>query len=123
MALMGFTNPYPVFSFEFWKLAGKEKTSTTNGIDFLGWDFAFDVNETAAQFAKSNKVDVKFKKIPREVLEKKAVDQGDIKFYELASLNIKTKIAKNQLTVTLDNFIIPPDDIPEDVKRSITHWR
>lgn len=107
---------------EFWKLVGKEKSTTTNGIDFLGWDFAFDVNETAAQFAKSNKVDVKFKKIPREVLEKKAVEQGDIKFYELASLNIKTKIVKNQLTVTLDNFIIPPDDIPEEVRGSITHW-
>ena len=107
---------------EFWKLAGKEKSATTNGIDFLGWDFAFDVNETAAQYAASNKVDVKFKKIPREVLEKKAVEQGDIKFYELASLDVKTKITKNQLSVTLDNFIIPPDDIPEEVRRNITHW-
>lgn len=107
---------------EFWKLIGKEKSAETNGIDFLGWDFAFEVNETAAQFAKSNKVDVKFKKIPREVLEKKAVDQGDIKFYELASLKVKTKIAKEQLTVTLENFIIPPDDVPEEVRASITHW-
>lgn len=107
---------------ELWKLVGKEKSTTTNGIDFLGWDFAFDVNETAAQFAKSNKVDVKFKKIPREVLEKKAVEQGDIKFYELASLNVKTKTSKTQLTITLDNFIIPPDDIPEEVRTSITHW-
>jgi len=107
---------------EFWKLVGKEKSTTTNGIDFLGWDFAFDVNETAAQFAASNKVDVKFKKIPREVLEKKAVEQGDIKFYELASLTIKTKVAKQKATFTLDNFIIPPDDIPEDVRGNITHW-
>lgn len=107
---------------EFWKLVGKEKSTTTNGIDFLGWDFAFDVNETAAQFAASNKVDVKFKKIPREVLEKKAVEQGDIKFYELASLNIKSKITKQKVSITLDNFIIPPDDIPEEVRRSITHW-
>ena len=107
---------------EFWKLVGKEKSTTTNGIDFLGWDFAFDVNETAAQFAASNKVDVKFKKIPREVLEKKAVEQGDIKFYELASLTIKTKVAKQKATITLDNFIIPPDDIPEDVRGNITHW-
>lgn len=107
---------------EFWKLIGKEKSAETNGIDFLGWDFAFEVNETAAQFAKSNKVDVKFKKIPREVLEKKAVDQGDIKFYELASLKIKTKTTKHQLAITLENFIIPPDDVPEEVRGSITHW-
>jgi len=94
----------------------------TNGIDFLGWDFAFDVNETAAQFAASNRVDVKFKKIPREVLEKKAVEQGDIKFYELAALEIKTKTDKNKLSISLENFIIPPDDIPDEVRTSITHW-
>jgi DNA modification methylase len=107
---------------ELWRLVGKEKSTTTNGIDFLGWDFAFDVNETAAQFAKTNKVDVKFKKIPREVLEKKAVEQGDIKFYELASLDVKSKTIKSQLSITLNNFIIPPDDIPEEVQKTITHW-
>ena len=107
---------------EFWKLVGKEKSAQTNGIDFLGWDFAFDVNETAAQYAASNKVDVKFKKIPREVLEKKAVEQGDIKFYELASLKLKMKNEKLKVSVALENFIIPPDDIPEEVRKNITHW-
>lgn len=107
---------------EFWKLVGKEKSTTTNGIDFLGWDFAFDVNETAAQFAASNKVDVKFKKIPREVLEKKAVEQGDIKFYELASLDIKVQVNKKKASIIIDNFIIPTDDIPDEVRSGITHW-
>ena len=73
---------------EFWKLVGKDAAAQTNGVDFLGWDFAFDVNETAKQFAASNRVDVKCKKIPREVLEKKAVEQGDIRFYELAYLDV-----------------------------------
>jgi DNA modification methylase len=107
---------------EFWQLVGHEKALATNGIDFLGWDFAFDVNETAAQFAASNKVDVRFKKIPREVLEKKAVEQGDIRFYELASVEVQTAVAKNQLTVTLANFIVPPDDLPAEVRGSISHW-
>jgi len=107
---------------EFWKLIGKEKSAQTNGIDFLGWDFAFDVNETAKQFAAENKVNVSFKKIPREVLEKKAVEQGDIKFYELASLTIKNKADKKKAIITLSNFIIPPDDVPEEVQGKITHW-
>jgi len=107
---------------EFWKLVGKEKSIKVNGIDFLGWDFAFEVNETAKQFAAENKVNVSFKKIPREVLEKKAVEQGDIKFYELASLSIKKKIKKQDVEITLDNFIVPPDDIPEDVRKNISHW-
>lgn len=107
---------------EFWQLVGKEKSVQTNGIDFLGWDFAFDINETAKQFAAENKVDVSFKKIPREVLEKKAVEQGDIKFYELASLTIKTKIEKKKVNIALDNFIIPPDDVPKEVQDKISHW-
>jgi adenine specific DNA methylase Mod len=107
---------------EFWKLVGKEKSAEKNGIDFLGWDFAFDVNETARQFAAENKVNVSFKKIPREVLEKKAVDQGDIKFYELAALSLNYKTNKLKALLTLDNFIIPQDDLPEEVRGKITHW-
>lgn len=107
---------------EFWKLVGKEKSVEKNHIDFLGWDFAFDVNETAKQFAAENNVQIHPIKIPREVLEKKAVDQGDIKFYELASLGVKTKTNKLAVSVTLDNFTIPPDDVPEDVQGKITHW-
>jgi adenine specific DNA methylase Mod len=107
---------------EFWKLVGKEKSVEKNHIDFLGWDFAFDVNETAKQFAAENNVQIHPIKIPREVLEKKAVDQGDIKFYELASLGIKTKTNKLAVSVTLDNFTIPPDDVPQDAQGKITHW-
>lgn len=107
---------------EFWKLVGTEEAARSNGIDFLGWDFAFDVNETAAHFAAANKVIASFKKIPREVLEKKAVEQGDIKFYELASLDVETNSGKSELSVTLKDFIIPPDDVPEEVRGKITHW-
>jgi len=108
---------------EFWKSVGKTGDIETNGIDVLGWDFAFEINETAKQFAAENKVDIKFKKIPREVLEKKAVDQGDIRFFELASLSVNTKIEKETVTVKLKDFIVPPDDVPEDVRGAITHWQ
>ncbi len=107
---------------EFWKMAGGESAAQSNGIDFLGWDFAFDVNETAAHFANANNVNAAFKKIPREVLEKKAVEQGDIKFYELASLGVDVKTGKKQIEITLKDFIIPPDDVPEEVRGHITHW-
>ncbi|MEZ5423288.1 MAG: site-specific DNA-methyltransferase [Pyrinomonadaceae bacterium] len=107
---------------EFWKMAGGEKEAASNGIDFLGWDFAFDVNETAAHFASANNVNASFKKIPREVLEKKAVDAGDIKFYELAALSVGVKTAKKQIEITLKDFIIPPDDVPEEIRGKITHW-
>ena len=110
---------------EFWKVVGKEKDLQTNGIDILGWDFAFELNEMATQFAAENKVDLKFKKIPREVLEKKAVEQGDIRFFELASLQVDAKVSNRQkmeLALSLQNFIVPPDEVPEDVQGKISHW-
>ena len=70
----------------------------------------------------ANKVDLKFKKIPREVLERKAVEQGDIRFFEMASLSVKAKAEKKKLKLELSNFIIPPDDIPEEVRGKIAHW-
>ena len=86
---------------EFWTSNGKSAGNETNGVDILGWDFAFEINETAKQYATANKVDLKFKKIPTEVLEKRAVEQGDIKFYELASLSVETKIHGKKLTIRL----------------------
>ena len=107
---------------EFWRLAGKEPQAETNGIDFLGWDFAFEVNETAKQVAAENKVSIRCLKIPREVLEKKAVEQGDIRFYELAYLDVEVQAGNKKVALTLKNFMVPPDDIPEDIQGKITHW-
>ena len=36
---------------EFWRVRGKDVGEHSNGIDILGWDFAFDLNETAKQMA------------------------------------------------------------------------
>mgnify|MGYP002682881833 CR=1 FL=1 len=65
---------------------------------------------------------VRFRRIPREVLEKKAVEQGDIRFYELAALSVDSKKSKRSVTLELTDFMIPPDDVPEDIRRSVTHW-
>jgi adenine-specific DNA-methyltransferase len=107
---------------EFWRVRGKDAGEHSNGIDILGWDFAFDLNETAKQMAADSNIKLAFKKIPREVLEKKAVEQGDISFYELAALSVEVKQAKKPVEVELCHFFVPPDDVPEDVKNAIKHW-
>jgi adenine-specific DNA-methyltransferase len=109
---------------EFWKAMGKGSGATSNGVDILGWDFAFELNEVAKQFAAESNIQMSFKRIPREVLEKKAVEQGDIKFFELAALSIKDPIPVKglSLTVELTDFVVPPDDIPQDIQRAITNW-
>ena len=108
---------------EFRKAVGKGVDSpSTRSVDVLGWDFAFEVNEVARQDAAKAGIDMRFVRIPREVLDKRAVDQGDIHFFELAALAVGTQQTKRRVTVTLTNFIIPLDDVPEDVQRAVNKW-
>jgi adenine-specific DNA-methyltransferase len=108
---------------EFRKAVGTGKDAPkTQSVDVLGWDFAFELNEVARQDAQKAGIDLRLVRIPREVLEKRAVEQGDIRFFELAALSVKTKQAGRKLTLTLDDFVIPLDDVPADVQKAITHW-
>ncbi len=108
---------------EVWRAVGKGKDAPrTAGVDVLGWEFAFELNELARQVAAEARVNVTFKKIPREVLEKRAVEQGDIRFFELAALVVDVKAKRREVTLTLNDFVISPDDVPEEVRRSIKHW-
>jgi DNA modification methylase len=108
---------------EVWKASGKGPNSPQKpAVDVLGWEFALDMNETAKQVAAEARVDAAFKKIPREVLEKKAVEQGDVYFFELGALSVDSKIKKREVTLALSDFVIPSDDIPAEVRSAIKHW-
>ncbi len=108
---------------EFKRTVGTGKDApATNGVDILGWDFAFELNEVARQQAAQANINVRFYRIPREILDKKAVEQGDIRFFELAALAVEVKKKRCDVTLTLTDFVIPPDDVPQDVQRAIKHW-
>lgn len=99
-----------------------EEAPKTNGVDILGWDFAFELNELAKQQAAQANVEVRFLRIPREVLDKKAVEQGDVHFFELASLDVGVKTSGKRVTITINDFVIPVDDVPTDIQKDIKHW-
>ena len=107
---------------DVWKAASSGGGARKAAADILGWEFAFELNETARQVAAESRVDVAFKKIPREVLEKKAVEQGDIKFFELGALSVEPKQKGRELTLKLTDFVIPIDDVPEEARKAIKQW-
>jgi hypothetical protein len=108
---------------EVWKAAGKGPNAPeTPAVDILGWEFALEMNETAKEVAAQARVNAAFKKIPREVLEKKAVEQGDVHFFELGALKVESKIKKREVTLSLADFVIPLDDVPAEVRGAIKHW-
>ena len=108
---------------EFRRAVGAGKNAPrVAGVDVLGWDFALDMNETARQIAQDAGLQVRFMRIPREVLEKKAVDQGDIQFFELAALSVETDVTGREIGIKLTDFMVPPDDVPADVIKAVRHW-
>lgn len=108
---------------EFWKVAGKENEGGTASVDVLGWDFAFELNEIGRQMAADAGIAMTFKRIPRDVMDRRAVEQGEITFFELAALSVEVNSGpKRSVRVELCDFIVPADDVPQDVQHSITHW-
>jgi adenine-specific DNA-methyltransferase len=108
---------------EFRRAVGTGKDApTTNGVDVLGWDFAFELNEVAKQQAAAANIQMRFLRIPRDVMDKRAVDQGDIHFFELAALSVEVKTNRRNVSLKLKDFVIPPDDVPEEARRAVKHW-
>jgi hypothetical protein len=108
---------------EFKKAVGTGAGAPTgNGVDLLGWDFAFELNEVARQQAADANIRMNFKRIPRDVMDRRAVAQGDVKFFELAALGVGATAKAKEVTLTLSEFVIPPDDVPEEVRQAVKHW-
>ncbi|MCI0552244.1 MAG: site-specific DNA-methyltransferase, partial [Anaerolineae bacterium] len=108
---------------EFRKAIGTGKDAPmTNGIDILGWDFAFELNAVAIQQASRANIQLRFLRIPRDVMDKRAVEQGDVQFFELAALSVDVNKQKRDVTLKLTDFVIPPDDVPEEARKSVKHW-
>lgn len=97
--------------------APKEQT-----VDILGWDFAFELNEIARQDAEKAGIDLRLVRIPREVLDKRAVEQGDVRFFELAALSVAVKQSGRRVTLSVDEFVIPLDDVPAEIQKAVSHW-
>jgi hypothetical protein len=95
---------------------------TSRAIDVVGWDFAFELNEVARQTANRAGIDMHFWRIPREVLDKRAVEQGDVHFFELAALGMDVSKKGREVTLRISEFVIPTDDVPEEIQRAITDW-
>jgi adenine-specific DNA-methyltransferase len=108
---------------EFRKTVGTGKNAPkSQSVDILGWDFAFELNEIARQDAERAGIDLRLVRIPREVLDKRAVEQGDVHFFELAALSVAMKRSGKHVTLSVEDFIIPLDDVPQEVRKAVTHW-
>lgn len=104
------------------QMAGTSRT-VKSAVDVLGWEFAFELNETARDVTAEVGVAVSLRQIPRDVLDERAVkDIQGSDFFELRALSTKLTQKQRRLRVELTDFILPPDDLPEDIRKAVKHW-
>jgi len=137
----------PVTMEEVEKVVIECRSNNFNKADVLGWEWSYEVNELAKELAKKNGVDLKLVqipsvneiksslvgfdlqllKIPDEAVEKELIKY--VKFPEVAYLEIKTKIKKEEVELKITDFQLAPTaelaEIASKVKDSrelIDYW-
>jgi len=74
-------------------------------VDVLGFEFEMGLTPQFIQELKEKGVSVTLKYIPKEVFDKRAVEKGQVRFYDVAYLNATIKTKGKSVTVELTDFV------------------
>jgi DNA modification methylase len=93
-------------------------------LHILGWEWEMGLYEIITEAAKGRGIKLLLLQIPREVMEQQAVQKGDVRFFELAYLEVKIKSEKGRkVAVELKDFVIPNTElIPQEVRDKVKKW-
>ena len=99
--------------------------NTITKVDVLGFEFEMGLIPYIKQELSEYGVNLALKNIPREVFDKRAVEKGQVKFYDVAYLEVKPTIKGKKVTVELKDFVTQytQDDLLEveqSLKKSST---
>lgn len=90
----------------------------------LGWEWEMGLNDLVVGEAAKRGVKLVLRQIPREAMEAEAVRKGDVRFFELAYVQMEAKLdGPRTYRIELQDFVLPNTElIPEDVREKITKW-
>ena len=97
---------------------------STLALDVLGWEWEMGLNPSRKdELAHFYEVDVHLLNIPREVMDQKAVEAGDIHFFELSVVELEHAQDDRGLVVEITNFLPAVDHyMAEKVGDAISRW-
>jgi len=89
--------------------------NTITRVDVLGFEFEMGLKPYIKQDLAEYGVNLVLKNIPREVFDKRAVAKGQVKFYDVAYLEVKPKTKGKKITIELKDFVTryTQDDLTE----------
>jgi adenine specific DNA methylase Mod len=101
------------------------KQAGQKALDILGWEWEMGLHDVVEKTAKESGIHLRLLSIPRDVMDPRAAEKGDIVFYELAYLEVDVKPAAKdgRFVVELKDFAIPNLDlIPQEFRDKIKKW-
>jgi len=119
----------PVTISQIEEASAEAKARGGKELHILGWEFEMGLHDPITQYVRAQHgVIVRLVSIPRETMERRAVEAGDVQFFDLAYLQVEVKPEKagkkeRGIKVELKDFVIPSTDlIPEEVRAKIKKW-
>ena len=114
----------PVTFAEIQEAIAETKKAGQDSLDILGWEWEMGLHDVVEKAAKASGVHLRLFSIPRDVMDDRAVEKGEITFYELAYLDVEAQQDKaGRFVVALKDFAIPNLDlIPPEVRKVIKKW-
>jgi len=93
-------------------------------LHILGWEWEMGLNDLVVGEAAKRGVKLVLRQIPREAMEAAAVRKGDVRFFELAYVQMQAKPdGPRTYRIELEDFVLANTElIPEDVREKITKW-
>lgn len=84
-------------------------------VDVLGFEFEMGLAPFYIQELREQGVSIQLKYIPKEVFDKRAVDKGQVRFFDVAFLDTHQTIKGRSLSIELTNFVThyTQDDVEE----------
>jgi len=84
-------------------------------VDVLGFEFEMGLVPYIKDELRQQGVDIRLRYIPREAFDKRAVDKGQVKFYDVAYVQVKPHIKGKTVKIELTNFTTyyTQDDLEE----------
>ncbi len=84
-------------------------TSRQQGItsvDILGFEFEMGLSPQLQDEARALGVNLALKYIPRDVFDKRAVEKGQVRFYDLAYIEVQPQVSGQSVKVRLSDFSV-----------------
>ena len=93
-------------------------------VDVLGWEWEMGLNPAGKdELAAKHQVNVRLFNIPREVMDKRAVEAGDVHFFELSVVEAGAHLDGTSVEVQLTGFLPAVDDyMLQKVDGKVTKW-